>query len=110
MFALMYCSPQPYACLPKPAVRLLEHVLPAGGVSCADRRHPLLPATAAARGAPADACRNLRRGRIPSVGAVDTVLLVDVYILGCPPRRRAILNGLLVAMGVREARASPVAP
>jgi Ni,Fe-hydrogenase III small subunit/Pyruvate/2-oxoacid:ferredoxin oxidoreductase delta subunit len=43
-------------------------------------------------------------GTYAAVGAVDRVVPVDVYIPGCPPRPQAILNGLLVAMGVREAR------
>lgn len=44
-------------------------------------------------------------GTYASIGGVDRVLPVDVYIPGCPPPPQAILNGLLVAMDVREARA-----
>jgi Ni,Fe-hydrogenase III small subunit/NAD-dependent dihydropyrimidine dehydrogenase PreA subunit len=43
-------------------------------------------------------------GTYAAIGGVDRVLPVDVYIPGCPPRPQAILNGLLVAMGIREAR------
>jgi Ni,Fe-hydrogenase III small subunit/NAD-dependent dihydropyrimidine dehydrogenase PreA subunit len=46
-------------------------------------------------------------GTYAAVGGVDRVLPVHVYIPGCPPRPQAILNGLLVAMGVREARVGP---
>jgi Ni,Fe-hydrogenase III small subunit/formate hydrogenlyase subunit 6/NADH:ubiquinone oxidoreductase subunit I len=43
-------------------------------------------------------------GTYAAIGGVDRVVPVDVYIPGCPPRPQAILNGLLVAMGMREAR------
>jgi Ni,Fe-hydrogenase III small subunit/formate hydrogenlyase subunit 6/NADH:ubiquinone oxidoreductase subunit I len=43
-------------------------------------------------------------GTYAAIGGVDRVVPVDVYIPGCPPRPQAILNGLLVAMGVRQAR------
>lgn len=46
-------------------------------------------------------------GTYASQGGVDRVVPVDVYVPGCPPRPQAILNGLLVAMGVREASSRP---
>ena len=49
-------------------------------------------------------------GGYAALGGVDRVLPVDVYIPGCPPRPQAILNGLLVAMGVREARVKSQSP
>jgi Ni,Fe-hydrogenase III small subunit/NAD-dependent dihydropyrimidine dehydrogenase PreA subunit len=45
-----------------------------------------------------------------SLGGVDRVLPVDVYVPGCPPSPRAILAGLLTAMDRREARGRPQLP
>ena len=39
-----------------------------------------------------------------TVGAVDRVVPVDVYIPGCPPRPQALLYGILLAMGRLEAK------
>jgi Ni,Fe-hydrogenase III small subunit len=49
-------------------------------------------------------------GSYAALGGVDRVLPVDVYVPGCPPRPQAILNGLLVAMGIRAARSRPDGP
>jgi len=46
-------------------------------------------------------------GTYASVGGVDRVVPVDVYVPGCPPPPQAILAALFVAMGIREARARP---
>jgi Ni,Fe-hydrogenase III small subunit/formate hydrogenlyase subunit 6/NADH:ubiquinone oxidoreductase subunit I len=49
-------------------------------------------------------------GTYASLGGVDRVIPVDVYVPGCPPPPQAILAGLFVAMGIREARARPDGP
>ena len=49
-------------------------------------------------------------GTYASVGGVDRVVPVDIYVPGCPPRPQAILNAMLVAMGIRQARSDPRNP
>jgi Ni,Fe-hydrogenase III small subunit/formate hydrogenlyase subunit 6/NADH:ubiquinone oxidoreductase subunit I len=49
-------------------------------------------------------------GTYAALGGVDRVVPVDVYVPGCPPPPQAILAGLFVAMGIREARARPEGP
>ena len=42
-----------------------------------------------------------------SLGGVDNVLPVDVYIPGCPPRPQALLHGILLAVGRLEETLNP---
>jgi len=45
-----------------------------------------------------------------TVGGVDAVLPVDVYIPGCPPNPHALLHGILVAIGRLDPASKPSHP
>ncbi len=45
-----------------------------------------------------------------TVGGVDAILRVDVYIPGCPPNPHALLQGILVAIGRLSPTPKPAAP
>jgi Ni,Fe-hydrogenase III small subunit len=39
------------------------------------------------------------RGSYNIVGPIDTIIPVDVYIPGCPPKPEAIISGIVKALG-----------
>ena len=94
------------------APRHADILLVTGGVTAAmraplERAWNVMPAPKALVAAGTDACSGgLAATTGPTLGGVDQVLPVDIYVPGSPPAPIALLHGLLLAVGLlREERA-----
>lgn len=104
-----YYDIQRLGVFPTAAPRHADLLLVTGGVTSAMRR-PLervwrvMPAPKAVVAVGSDACSGGLASPGATMGGVDRVLPVDVYVPGSPPTPIAILHGMLLAIGVlREA-------